>query len=75
MLVPAAQLVGMGQTAILFPHVSQQDGPRFWLARAAQARRIGSMLAPADAAILETFARECEMKASPPAQQRRAIAA
>jgi hypothetical protein len=66
----------MGQTAILFPQsVKQPDGPQAWFARAEQARRIASMLAAGDAAILEAFARECEMKAAPPVQQRRAIAA
>ena len=73
--VPATQLMGMGQTAILFPHGLQQDGVRTWLARAEQARRIALMLAPGDAAILESFARECEMNAAPPVQLRRAIAA
>jgi hypothetical protein len=67
--------MGMGQTAILFPHGLQQDGVRTWLARAEQARRIALMLAPGDAAILESFARECEMNAAPPVQLRRAIAA
>jgi hypothetical protein len=75
MLLAATQPVGMGQTAILFPDGLQQDGARAWLARAAQARRIALMLAPGDAAVLEAFARECEMNASPSAQQRRAIAA
>jgi hypothetical protein len=78
MLFPATQLVDMGQTAILFPHGTKQDGARAWLARAEQARRIALMLAPGDAAVLENFARECEAKAAPPApfvQRRRAIAA
>lgn len=56
----------MGQTAILFPTaVNQPEGPRAWLARADQARRIALMLPPNDAAILEAFARECETKAWP----------
>ena len=74
MLVPAAQPVRMGQTAILVTHGSQQEAAVTWLARAAQARRIALMLAPGDAAILERFARECEVKALP-AQNRQAIAA
>jgi hypothetical protein len=65
----------MGQTAILFPQGTRQDGVRAWLARAEQARRIALMLAPTDAAVLESFARECEAKAAPSAPQRRAIAA
>ena len=75
MLLTATQPVGMGQTAILFPQNLQQDGARAWLDRAAQARRIALMLAPGDAAILEAFARECEMNASPSVQGRRPIAA
>jgi hypothetical protein len=67
--------MGMRQTAILYPQSLQQDGARAWLGRAAQARRIALMLAPDDAAILEAFARECEMNALPSAQRRRAIAA
>jgi len=31
-----------------------------WRARAGQARRIGLMLSPGDAALLEAYARECE---------------
>ncbi len=31
-----------------------------WHARAAQARRIGSMLSASDAALLESYAKECE---------------
>ena len=64
----------MGQTAILYPHGLKQDSVRAWLGRAAQARRIASMLAPDDAAILEAFARECEAAARP-AKKRPAIAA
>jgi hypothetical protein len=62
----------MGQTAILMP-TTKQENPRAWLARADQARRIALMLAPTDAAILESFARECEAQAAPAAG--RAIAA
>jgi hypothetical protein len=62
----------MGQTAILMP-TTKQENPRAWLARADQARRIALMLAPTDAAILESFARECEAQAAPMAG--RAIAA
>jgi hypothetical protein len=67
----------MGQTTILFPTaIKQPEGPRAWFARAEQARRIALMLAPGDAAILETFARECEAKAAPLVVTRRtAIAA
>jgi len=31
-----------------------------WRARARQARRVAGMLSPRDAALLETYARECE---------------
>ena len=75
MLLASPQPVGMGQTAILFAHGSKQDGPRDWLARAEQARRIALMLAPGDAAVLEGFARECEAKATPTVQWWRPIAA
>ncbi len=68
------QPVGMGQTAILYPHGLKQDSVGAWLARAEQARRIASMLAASDAAILEAFARECEAAARP-ARKRAAIAA
>jgi len=67
----------MGQTAIPFPAAARQpEGPRAWFAKADQARRIAMMLAPADAAILEAFARECEARAmARPAASRPAIAA
>jgi len=65
----------MVQTAILFPAASRSPASAAWLARAAQARRIGSMLAARDAAILEAFARECEAKAALPAAKQPAIAA
>jgi hypothetical protein len=74
MLAVVPQPAGMGQTTILFPHGLKQDGTRAWLARAEQARRIAMMLAPSDAAILEAFARECEVAARP-APRRTAIAA
>ena len=35
-----------------------------WLARAARARGIAGLLAPKDAAIVEAYARECEIQAS-----------
>jgi hypothetical protein len=75
MLLRPPQPARMGQTAILFPHGLNKDGPRAWLARAAQARRVALMLAPDDAAILEAFARECEAKAAPVPATRRPIAA
>ena len=64
----------MAQTAILFPASSPATSDA-WLARAAQARRISLMLAARDAAILEAFARECEVKAALPAGKQPAIAA
>jgi hypothetical protein len=74
MSIRGTQPADMGQTAILFRHSLKPDGAQAWLARAEQARRIALMLAPGDAAILEGFARECEVKAAPP-MQRRAMAA
>ncbi|MEI9804617.1 MAG: hypothetical protein WDN48_09355 [Pseudolabrys sp.] len=38
----------------------QSSDPSVWQARAAQARRIASMLLGPDAAMLETYARECD---------------
>ncbi|HZS63928.1 MAG TPA: hypothetical protein VFA53_05455 [Xanthobacteraceae bacterium] len=56
----------MAKQAILRPTpVKSAEGARRWLARAAQARRIALMLAAKDAAILESFAMECEARAAP----------
>jgi hypothetical protein len=67
----------MGHIPILFPSTAKPlEASGTWLVRAAQARRIGGMLAVRDAEILEAYARECEAKAAQPVQQRRpAIAA
>jgi hypothetical protein len=60
----------MAQQSILCPtKLKSADGAKLWLARAAQARRLALMLAAKDAAILESFARECEAQARRPASK------
>jgi hypothetical protein len=67
----------MAQAAILFPSTARKilSTSEAWLRRAAQARRVGTMLMAPDAALLEAYARECEAEAARPADQRPAIAA
>jgi hypothetical protein len=54
----------MVQTAILFPRPAKPASTiQIWLSRAAQARRVASMLSAKDAEVIEAYALECEAEA------------
>jgi hypothetical protein len=54
----------MSSAPILSRADAGPDGPAWrWLARAEQARRIASILSPADAELAEAYAIECEVNA------------
>jgi hypothetical protein len=60
-LSPASrQHLAVEEAAILMISKASLSETRMWRARAGQARRIASMLPPRDAALVETYARECE---------------
>jgi hypothetical protein len=48
------------EVAILMISKESLSETMMWRARAAQARRIASMLSPRDAALVEAYARECD---------------
>jgi hypothetical protein len=57
---PRRQHLVTGETVILTVTKLGLSETMLWRARAGQARRIGGMLSPRDAALLEAYARECE---------------
>src|SRR4029077_20060728 len=57
---PIRQHFSVEQRVILMISKAGLSETMMWRARAGQARRVASMLSPRDAALVETYARECD---------------